>query len=445
MISFRYSGMPSSKRDLSNLSNVNENDSSANTFAWKKVEKMNICMVLFSNGWGGAETVVYQLARHLLEKGEKVCLVTNDEMVKYYSDLKGLVVFAVGTRYPRLSAQLRRKTRGLQGGIAKGVLDLCRTYIDEILRFHDFRVSRNRVEKFLRDNQVDIIHSHLADADIFVSLLREPACPHVTTIHGEHVLMKAESSRVLFKPLLVVRAGRHRRAIKMMSKVCTVSLFEKAVLGDYFKLAMEKTVVIANGINLEEIRTSLKSPARLRGGFNMVFPGGAKKSKGGDILLAALARILNRIPEPHLYVALDVPAIHDLRRMTRELGLEANVTFSGFLPMNEYWKMLAGADLFVLPARIEAFSIAALEAMALGKPIVASKTGGIPEVVKDGRNGILVAPDPTEVADAILRIYGDIGLRTEISKRNVVDAAEFDWKSIAGKYAELYREALGPT
>jgi len=199
---------------------------------------------------------------------------------------------------------------------------------------------------------------------------------------------------------------------------------------------------IHNGVNVSEIRNAASSALKLKGGFNVLFPGGAKFLKGGDLLLVALAELKEEIPDIHTYVALDVPEGHQLRRMVFELELEQNVTFVGFLPPKEYRRLLASVDLLVLPSRREAFPIALLEAMALGKPIVASRVGGIPEVIKDGRNGILVDLEPRQIAQAILRLYWDEKLRQEMARNNLQDIVQYDWSLITEQYIELYRELL---
>jgi glycosyltransferase involved in cell wall biosynthesis len=94
----------------------------------------------------------------------------------------------------------------------------------------------------------------------------------------------------------------------------------------------------------------------------------------------------------------------------------------------------------VMPSRDEAFGIVFLEAMALGKPTIASNAGGIPEVVKDGRNGILVKPQPDQIAGAIVRLYRDEGLRTEMSHNNLQDVTKYDWSRIVDDFMSVYRE-----
>jgi glycosyltransferase involved in cell wall biosynthesis len=93
-----------------------------------------------------------------------------------------------------------------------------------------------------------------------------------------------------------------------------------------------------------------------------------------------------------------------------------------------------------MPSKQESFGIVYVEAMALGKPVVATKVGGIPEVVKDGRNGILVEPDSGRVAEAILYLYKNESVRSEMKRSNLQDIARFDWTSIVDQYLEVYAQ-----
>jgi glycosyltransferase involved in cell wall biosynthesis len=96
--------------------------------------------------------------------------------------------------------------------------------------------------------------------------------------------------------------------------------------------------------------------------------------------------------------------------------------------------------MLILPSRGDAAATVYVEAMALGKTIVAGNTGGSPEIVKNGRNGILVESNPDQIAKAILSLYKDEGLRREISQNNLQDVAKFDWGHIVDQYIEVYRQ-----
>jgi len=95
-----------------------------------------------------------------------------------------------------------------------------------------------------------------------------------------------------------------------------------------------------------------------------------------------------------------------------------------------------------MPSKLESFGITYIEAMAMGKPIVAANTSSVPEVIIDRRNGILTDLDSDSVADAILRLYHDKSLREQIAKNNLEDANRFDWNSITDQYLFLYKSLI---
>ena len=127
--------------------------------------------------------------------------------------------------------------------------------------------------------------------------------------------------------------------------------------------------------------------------------------KGYEMILQALPKILAACPNVHYLIVGDGDAAYEktLRALVRTLGLERTVHFAGF--QEDVYPWLAAMDIYVHPALMEGFGIAVLEAMAMEKPVVASRVGGIPEVVQDGVTGFLVPPeDPEALALALLRL-----------------------------------------
>jgi glycosyltransferase involved in cell wall biosynthesis len=126
-----------------------------------------------------------------------------------------------------------------------------------------------------------------------------------------------------------------------------------------------------------------------------------RPEKGHDTLLAAAPRILASHPDVTFTFAGGGPRRDALETLTRALSLTDRVRFLG--ECRDVPSVLAGADLFVLPSRSEAFPNAVLEAMAAGLPVVATDVGGIPEIVRNGENGVLVRPDDADaLADAVI-------------------------------------------
>lgn len=131
-------------------------------------------------------------------------------------------------------------------------------------------------------------------------------------------------------------------------------------------------------------------------------------SKGIADLLEALALLAARGLDVHWRAVGDGPQRQELEERARTLGIAGRVHFTGFRPPEELPAFLAEADLFALPSHSEAAGIAALEAMASGLPVVAARSGGVPELVVDGETGLLVEPaHPEELAAAIERLCAE--------------------------------------
>jgi glycosyltransferase involved in cell wall biosynthesis len=168
----------------------------------------------------------------------------------------------------------------------------------------------------------------------------------------------------------------------------------------------------------------------------MVAAGRMFPSKGFDVLLRAQAQSRSK---PHLTLIGDGPEREALGRLARSLGLNGEVRFGGQQDRVDVLAEMAAADLVVIPSRQETFGLVALEAMALGKPIVASRVGGLPEVL-EGADALLVEPDdPTELAAAIESARARLRSAPDFGARNRELAARFSTQRMTDGYLEAYR------
>ena len=128
-----------------------------------------------------------------------------------------------------------------------------------------------------------------------------------------------------------------------------------------------------------------------------------------------LLRALTRVPEVALVVAGDGPERAALEQTALELELDGRVSFVGAVPRERVLRLFRAADASVLPSAWENFPHTVVEALAVGCPLIATAVGGVPEVVRDGENGLLVAPrDPEALAAAIERFFVDAELRARL-------------------------------
>lgn len=166
-----------------------------------------------------------------------------------------------------------------------------------------------------------------------------------------------------------------------------------------------------------------------------------KTHKGHRHLLDAAAIVRRTHPEARFVLVGRGPLEESLRRQARELGLDEAVVFTGF--RDDALRVLASFDLFVLPSEHEGLPIALVEAMALGKPAVVTRVGGNPEVVRDGRDGRVVEPaKPGLLAEAIVDLLRDDGLRASMGEAARARAASFDIRRAVPRIEQVYQEIL---
>jgi glycosyltransferase involved in cell wall biosynthesis len=164
-----------------------------------------------------------------------------------------------------------------------------------------------------------------------------------------------------------------------------------------------KTMVLPNPV----VAPDETAPAATSGPINLLFLGRLIEKKGLLDLFQALALVLKRFPDLQLRIGGDGD-MQQTKEAARRCGVENAVKFEGWVSGREKDRLIAQATLFVLPSHYEAFPVSILEAMVHGKPVVATAVGGIPEILIDGRHGLLVPPkDPQALAEALMLLLAD--------------------------------------
>jgi glycosyltransferase involved in cell wall biosynthesis len=145
-----------------------------------------------------------------------------------------------------------------------------------------------------------------------------------------------------------------------------------------------------------------------------------------------------------LVLAGDGPLRHQLEGLAEELGIRDRVDFAGWQRQPALRRLLHGCSVFAVASRYESFSVATLEAMACGKPVVASRVGGIPELIEHGRNGILVDPDdPDALCAAISQLLADEGLRESLgANARLTVSARFSADAMGARYEAAFTRLL---
>jgi D-inositol-3-phosphate glycosyltransferase len=203
------------------------------------------------------------------------------------------------------------------------------------------------------------------------------------------------------------------------------------------RYGFEPTVVF-NGIDTNLFRPTTPDPdiVRTDGTPLLLWVGRLQPWKGVDVAL----RALREIPQAYLMIVGDGETRADLERLAQELGLAERVRFLGALPRERLPSIYAAADLLLATSfASETFGIGLVEAQACGLPVVASRFGGFPEVIDEGRTGLLVPPrDPAALAAAVRSLIDDPERRRAMADAAPGWAAQFSWSAVADRVEAAY-------
>ena len=336
-----------------------------------------------------------------------------------------------------------------EAAVLRGEGELVSTFRDAGIPVHLLK-ARNRLDPLalsrlvalLRRGKYDIVHSHLFRADIFAGLavaqMGEHAPLLVSTRHNDdrfflnpfvgiaHYMVSAQQD-------LIIAISDHIARFTVSRGVRDPARVRRVYHG------IEPTVTAALERDGQRIRADLGiAPSE----FVVGNVGRLALQKGQRHLIGAMPLLLERVPRAHAVIAGSGDLEDYLRDLALEVGVADRVHVLG--PRRDVPALMHAMDVFAMPSIWEGFGLVLLEAMAAGRPIVASRVATIPEVVLDGETGVLVpAGDPVALADALAglamdsaraRAYGDAGrerLRTQFSIEKMVGDTEL-----------LYRELL---
>jgi len=204
------------------------------------------------------------------------------------------------------------------------------------------------------------------------------------------------------------------------------------------RVPARKVTIVSNGLDLSQFQPRRLEPPLRR----VVTVANLRPEKGHDVMIDAAARVLERYPDARFDFVGGGTEHERLVARVRERGISGAVSFLGH--SEDVPACLAAADIFVLPSRTEAFPNAVLEAMASGLPVVASKVGGVREIIEDERTGLLVpAGDPRALADQVCRLMADAGLGVRLGSagRTMVEG-RFSFDRMVDAFERVYLTEL---
>jgi glycosyltransferase involved in cell wall biosynthesis len=304
----------------------------------------------------------------------------------------------------------------------------------------DHARTERAIVRQLQERSVDIVHVQCVSGNGWYAqrAARRLGLPLVVTLQGE-LTMDAdrvyETSTVL--PRLLRELLRNADAVT----ACSGHTLREAEQFTGVELG-ERGHVIHNGVDVDEIRRA--QPASRARPYILAI-GRHVPQKGFDVLIDAYATVLRAMPDaPDLVIAGDGPQRPELEKQVADLGLAERIEFPGRCDRPTTASLFRGCELFVLPSRHEPQGIVCLEAMAAGKPVVATRVGGVPEVVLDGECGVLVDPGSSAaLADALFAVSRSPSLRDQLCFASLERAEQFTWTSVADSYNAVYASGRG--
>ncbi len=292
--------------------------------------------------------------------------------------------------------------------------------------------------RLVRAENADLIHSHLPDQNFHSCLVgRMTDRPVVTTYHGA---LDVSGARATLKTRVV---RRFASATVAVSQSLMASL-RSAGFG------AERVFCIHNGVDTEHFAVApsgrLRTELGCANGARLVgMVANLRRDKGYEFFVRSARLVADRVPQCH-FVAVgegDQESRARLEALVRELGLGGRFSFAGFRP--NIPEVLAELDVFVLSSTSEGFSLATVEAMAAGRPVVVTRSGGPQEIVEDGRSGFLVPPaDPENMAARVCDLLANPSLAEELggnARRSVEQ--RFSLARMLAEYENLYQRLLG--
>jgi L-malate glycosyltransferase len=356
--------------------------------------KYNILVVILSLEIGGMEQVVADLVKH----------VNQERFNTVVACLKSL------------------------GPIAAELAD-CGIRVVQVQRMTSlwsFVYPRNLIA-MMQNYSLDVVHVH--SGCWHKAALAARLCGIDNVIYTEHGRFFPDSKTLMFLDRLYSPLTKH---------VVAVSDYLSDYMSSVVHVPKRKISVILNGVDVERFRIARCTPFK-SDGLHIGIIARLVPVKDITTLIRAMAIVHNHDPTLVLFIIGDGPERSDLESLVNKLGLSSIITFRGYL--RDIPEVLKDIDIFALSSLSEGTSITLLEAMASGKPVVATNVGGNPAIIEEGINGFLVPPrEPEDLARALLKLAADSAMRQSMAEANINKITKhYSVEAMTCHYENLYQ------
>jgi glycosyltransferase involved in cell wall biosynthesis len=296
-----------------------------------------------------------------------------------------------------------------------------------------------RCHKYILDGKFDVVHG----LDVYSSM----ALMVIRFAHRHQIPCVLTCHTVMDPSFLIFMQRLLRWAFIKVDRLIAVSRASTR-FSRSLGFPERRITIVPNGVDLSYFNVEIDTVAmREELGIGdeplVVTASRLIKRKSPDLLVSAFARVLKVVPDAKLVIAGSGREEDNLSRQIKDLNIINSVFMVGELSKEKVAQLMAAADVFVLPSKMESFGLSLLEASAAGVPVVCSNAGGVPEVFQDGFNALLYPPgDDNAMAEAIICLIQDKELAKSISANAVETASRFTWEMAAERTTRVYEEVL---
>jgi D-inositol-3-phosphate glycosyltransferase len=392
---------------------------------------MHTCPLAPLGGWetGGMNVYVRELGRALAARGVAVDIFTRRQT----PDVADLVEYAPGARVVHIDAGPHRHVDKYD------VLDYLPDFACGIQHF-----------RALTGATYDLIHSHYWLSGRLGLLFADRwGVPLVSTFHTLAQLKNRVAESAAEREQ-AVRSDIERRTMSGSDRVVALTDVDRqGMLRHYGHLA--PITVIPGGVDLERFRPLPREAARAALGLDpgervVLFVGRIQRLKGLEILVRAFARLDD--PRGKLMIVGGQPGtsqeareLSRLQHLAAKLGIAEQTHFVGAVPHADLPMYYSAADVSAMPSSYESFGLVAVESLACGTPVVATRVGGLTSIIRDGETGLLVPWRDAELfAEQLRRVLQDAPFRAQLASRARQSVLEYGWDRIADEHLALYAD-----
>jgi len=387
---------------------------------------MNILLIshFFPPHKGGIETTTYNIAKKLTEKGHEVIVITSKvfKAQNSYEKVEGFHIY----RYKSFNlVELRGFPQSSSLGFPlKAIIKL---------------------KKIIRTHEIQIIHLWgrffpISFISAFLNILIFKKKMYVS-IQGRLKFGLTGLIENFFDTIVTYFI------YSKLSKVMCVSTSLKRRLINY-RVPLEALITIPNGVDIDKFKKKKSSYLNNfleeeKDNKKVIFVGRLDLQKGVEYLIRSIPDVITNFPKVSFFILGNGRLENYLKKLAKSLSIENHVRFLNMIPIDEMPNFYSAADIFCLPSIHEGFPLSIVEALSIGLIVVASKTGGIPEVIIENENGYLF--EPKNIRELSLKLLKALNLphrkKVQIQENNVKKARNiYSWEKIVTDIIKIYQD-----